>query len=295
MRNQLTFPLKIARRPGPLGPERQAAHERRELFLGVARHRDGRRPSACSEGLRGRVAVAAARIVAVKGDILARRNGIGSDRAGRIRAIEDPPPAAVIPHDPSVADLAGPAGFADGVPNVIPIPDLVSNPKALGFAVARPGAGSRVRKLGNVRFSEAVTETASFAHQLAHPIQGSAARSKGAEHFFHRLHVRFIRGTRRGSSEINRSRRDGCGSEEGCESKEGSLKLHGLAVIARTPLKLPLCQAAGAPIITVSARRLISLPFRKLNTFPSNYCACFGRIGDRRLKESQVAKFTLEF
>src|SRR4030095_14162323 len=155
---------QIARRPGPLGPERQAAHEKLKSLLWVPSDWRSRCRRACREFLRRGMPVAAARVVTVQRNVFVLRNRVRGDWPGGGRRIEDPPVTAIIPQDPRMADLARPSRLADYIAHIVPVTDLVGDPEALRLAVARARPSRCIRQLGGIGFREAVAERAAFAH-----------------------------------------------------------------------------------------------------------------------------------
>jgi len=165
---------------------------------------------ACDRHFGRMVTVAAIFAEGVERDVFAARiDLVCGDRLRGVRAVQDPPAAFVLPHQPGVADLRGTAGAADDVADVR-IVELVGQPEGFRFAVASVDLGGHFRSGCGIGIGEGITEIAALGHQLADFAHRGSCTAQVGEHMLDWAHVTVVRSVSCRGSEIDCR----CGSSE---------------------------------------------------------------------------------
>jgi hypothetical protein len=231
------FVLRNGKAPGFSRPGRHAAHEKLERRGGgrlvlVSRSQgalgDRGGGGLGSDGGEGTgvagVAVFDALGEGVEGNVVVVADFVRGDGSGVHGAVEDPPAAFMLPHDPGVGDASVALHFADDEAGA-GILELVAEPEGLVFAIADFASGGFLGRSGVVGIGVGVAEAAAFAHERVDAIHGDVLGVEGIEDALYGSHVSVVGGGGGGGAEIDGGGGGEFGEEE--ESEREDRDFHG--------------------------------------------------------------------
>jgi hypothetical protein len=159
--------------------------------------------------------------VGVEGDVVIVADFVSGDGSGVHGAVEDPPAAFVLPHDPGVADVGIALHFADDEASA-GVLELVAEPEGLVLAIADFASGGLLRESGVVGIGVGVAEGAAFAHERVDLVHGGVVAVEGVEDLFDWDHVGVVGGAGGRGAEVD----GGVSGEEG-EEESGEREKRG--------------------------------------------------------------------